>query len=368
MRQLKKYIVSLIVRIIRLLPLKKAIVFESYLGKRVDLNILYLMAIDVPYDKYFVCDGALSIDELQLSRVKIIKKPSLRYLITMARASIIVTNSRIHQNVFKKKKQQCIIQLWHGIPWKKLVYDQQHITFHHKTKDEYLSEFSNDVMKWNYLWVPSVEAEEKLVRAFRYQGEVIRSMYPADVVLLNQTPKSDRYTEWKSKYKTIVLYMPTFREQKAGYNNRGYADYQSIDIEALADKQPMTLFLVRSHYLIQDKMKRKRANIIDVNDVLDLNSLYLDVDVLLTDYSSAIYPFSLTRKPIVSVQVDKIEYELLRGLYSDGTVNMQMTYVDCVEELYAIRWDNLNQSAVNQHYYDVHYKEAFLSIIKGCEK
>ena len=56
---------------------------------------------------------------------------------------------------------------------------------------------------------------------------------------------------------------------------------------------------------------------IDVSDHPDINELMLVSDVLVTDYSSAIYEFSLLGRPMVFFAPDYEAYERERGFYFD---------------------------------------------------
>ena len=56
---------------------------------------------------------------------------------------------------------------------------------------------------------------------------------------------------------------------------------------------------------------------IDVSDHPDINELMLVSDILVTDYSSAIYEFSLLGRPMVFFAPDYEAYELERGFYFD---------------------------------------------------
>src|SRR3954470_10643555 len=56
---------------------------------------------------------------------------------------------------------------------------------------------------------------------------------------------------------------------------------------------------------------------IDVSDYPDINELMLVSDVLVTDYSSAIYEFSLLGRPMVFFAPDYAAYEKERGFYFD---------------------------------------------------
>jgi CDP-ribitol ribitolphosphotransferase len=56
---------------------------------------------------------------------------------------------------------------------------------------------------------------------------------------------------------------------------------------------------------------------IDVSDHPDINELMLVSDILITDYSSAIYEFALLRRPMVFFAPDYEAYERERGFYFD---------------------------------------------------
>ena len=57
---------------------------------------------------------------------------------------------------------------------------------------------------------------------------------------------------------------------------------------------------------------------IDVSAHPDIRELYLAADVLVTDYSSAMFDFAVTRKPILFFTYDLPEYrDVTRGFYFD---------------------------------------------------
>jgi CDP-glycerol glycerophosphotransferase len=56
---------------------------------------------------------------------------------------------------------------------------------------------------------------------------------------------------------------------------------------------------------------------IDVTNYPDVTELYLAADVLVTDYSSVMFDFSVTGKPIIFLAPDIAEYESKRGFYFD---------------------------------------------------
>ena len=51
------------------------------------------------------------------------------------------------------------------------------------------------------------------------------------------------------------------------------------------------------------------------NCKIPTEQLYAAADLLITDYSSVIFDFALTKKPILIYAPDRIEYEQERGFY-----------------------------------------------------
>ena len=60
-----------------------------------------------------------------------------------------------------------------------------------------------------------------------------------------------------------------------------------------------------------------RGFVIDASDHPDMNELMLVSDVLVTDYSSAMYEFALLERPIAFFAPDHAAYEGERGFYLD---------------------------------------------------
>jgi CDP-ribitol ribitolphosphotransferase len=74
---------------------------------------------------------------------------------------------------------------------------------------------------------------------------------------------------------------------------------------------------------------------IDVSDHPDINELMLVSDVLVTDYSSAIYEFALLDRPMVFFAPDYEAYEAERGFYFDYRTGVPGPIFETSEELAA---------------------------------
>ena len=348
----KSVIKKILVEFSSLLPIRKTVIVESFLGNKNDDNITCLLKSSDTLD-YNVLYVQKNKNNSVIPKGKRIIKNSIHYYIAMNTATYIITNSRVHSSLGRKRKGQNVIQMWHGVPWKNLAHDQKNIHFGSQTKEEYLSRFDADVDLWDYLWVPNKYAEVKFKSAFKYHGEMIKHMYPADTQLLEDN-KKQIITNLKTKLniplnKQIVLYMPTFREEKQ-IRSGVYEDIQTLDIEKLQESKDFYL-ITRGHYLT-NRVASEQVNTWDATSHESVNELYLLSDILITDYSSAIYSFSLLRKPIISFQNDLEEYREIRGLYPDAIAGMNITTATTYEDIKSLDFDNLEESNPQADYYD----------------
>jgi len=341
-------------------PIKERVIVEAFLGKRDDDNIsCYLAEIDETETPIYYVQ-TYNNRKLIPKGTRLIKK-SLRYIWFMHTSSLIITNSRLHSDLVLKREGQKVLQFWHGIPWKKLAYDQPDIQFAAEDKAQYLARFKQDVAKWDYLWTPNKYAEQKFRSAFQYKGRCITAMYPADVDLLRLEHKKDYVTGIKEalgipRDKKVILYMPTFREYLSDRSGK-YQYYSNIDVEQFARNNASCIILARLHYLVDKAWQTKVNNLIDVSHYSSINDLYLISDVLVTDYSSAIYSFSLLQKPIISLQFDLAEYESVRGLYEDATTGMDIIAVNDVAAFNRINLQHdLQMSKAKDDYYDMSFE------------
>jgi len=132
----------------------------------------------------------------------------------------------------------------------------------------------------------------------------------------------DRASAVRARYqlpegRRVILYAPTFRGESVV--TASYDDF--LDLErlaaALADDH---IVLMRLHPFVHDALRIPPALsgfAVDVSDHGDINELMLVSDVLVTDYSSAIYEFSLLDRPICFLAPDHAAYERERGFYFD---------------------------------------------------
>ena len=117
--------------------------------------------------------------------------------------------------------------------------------------------------------------------------------------------------------KRVVLYAPTFRGERVTVAR----DPTELDLAAIhAALGDDHVVLLRSHPFVRSRLAADpalRGFVIDASDHPDMNELMLVSDVLVTDYSSAMYEFALLERPIAFFAPDHAAYEGERGFYLD---------------------------------------------------
>lgn len=138
---------------------------------------------------------------------------------------------------------------------------------------------------------------------------------------LDPAYKEAKLKELYEKYpvcrgKKVILFAPTYR----GRNKKtAYYPYELIDFERLyqvCGEAYVVLFKmhpwVPTDVPIDGKYKDK---FMDVNKYPNINDLFYFTDLLITDYSSNIFEYSLMGNPMLFFAFDKIQYSFSRGFH-----------------------------------------------------
>ena len=115
----------------------------------------------------------------------------------------------------------------------------------------------------------------------------------------------------------VVLYAPTFRGERTT-DARHPAGLDLGHLRTVLGNDHVVL--VRLHPFVRSRLGSDPGLggfVVDVSDHPDIHELMVVSDVLVTDYSSAIFEFSLLERPIVFFAPDHEAYERERGFYLD---------------------------------------------------
>lgn len=235
-------------------------------------------------------------------------------------SQVYVYNMRIPAMIPFRKKQTTIGTGHGGGAYKKLLLDNPTIS-PIDIKLQKLSAAHTDIL------ISSCELYTKhVVRgAFAHKGECIECGMPRNDELINHDPKDTKMADYIKKYYNIpkdhklILYAPTYRKGK-----RGEASDYNLDTKGIVEAAKKRFggewtVLYRMHYFITDRLPKVLGdvNIIDVTEYGDMQDLLLASDILITDYSSSVWDYSLLGRPMFLYTTDLDRYLEKQGFYVD---------------------------------------------------
>ena len=238
---------------------------------------------------------------------------SRRYLEALGRARYLVTNLNM-PDYFHKKSGTTYVQTWHGTPLKRIGYDIERPSFPDRRGFE--ERLRRDVDRWDVLVSPNRFSTEVFRRAFRYEGRIIETGYPRNDAL--SSPEAARLgQEVRNRLGVpegvrVILYAPTWRDDAS------FA--LELDLNRLVEELgPDWLVLLRAHNAVADTVDAELGpGAANVSHYPDIRDLHLAADILLTDYSSAMFDFAVTGKPMLFYTYDLAVYrDAVRGFYID---------------------------------------------------
>ncbi|MFE2295312.1 CDP-glycerol glycerophosphotransferase family protein [Streptomyces sp. NPDC059452] len=235
----------------------------------------------------------------------------------LARSRWVVTNTHLPE-WFERAEGQCVVQTWHGTPLKRIGRD---LAGAPHADAAYMASMERRSAQWSLLVSPNSFSTPVLRRAFGYSGEVLECGYPRND-LLYAPDRAKVATAVRERLaipegRRVVLYAPTWREDRPRQGGRYGLDLQ-LDLdqarEALGEDH---VLLVRRHYLVGGSVPDTDF-VRDVSRHPDVAELLLISDVLVTDYSSIMFDFAQTGRPMLFHTYDLAHYrDTLRGFCFD---------------------------------------------------
>jgi len=233
-----------------------------------------------------------------------------------------IVNCRIPYRVVKKTGQ-IFVQCWHGTPLKKLGLDIEADDNAKVSKSSIKYAYSIDAMRMDYFISPSPYASKHFISGFGLKKDQLLELgYPRNDALFNGS--SDHLLIKKLKQSLnigvdvkVILYAPTWRDNSFCHKRQSHILHNPLEDDVFLNKfSDDIVFLYRGHYFTD--LQREPSRFIDVSSYNNINDLFLISDLLITDYSSVFFDFSLLNKPILFFMYDRHEYESkIRGVYLD---------------------------------------------------
>jgi CDP-glycerol glycerophosphotransferase len=303
-------------------PLRDAIVFISWKGKQCTDNPRGIADElrrrgDDREHIWVVTDPATPLPE----GATVVLANTQAYFEALARSRYVIANDDMPPH-YRKRDGQTYLQTWHGTPLKRIGFDVPRPQF--ASGATYLDHLADDVAKWDLLLSPNSFSTPIMRRAFHFDGEVCEYGYPRNDLMSRsdsaQLAGTVRERLGLPDGKRVVLYAPTWRDNQFYASGRYRFDLR-LDLErawrALGDDY---VILLRGHHQMAEDVPdaAQRGFAVNVTRYPDISELYLASDVLVTDYSSVMFDYATTGRPMLFFTYDLDDYrDNLRGFYFD---------------------------------------------------
>ena len=248
--------------------------------------------------------------------VEFVDAASLRGIYLLARSGVVLLGYRIaamsgYAHLLTRKHM--IIQLWHGIPLKRIgrLYPQE-------------TGWEHETALYSATVSSSPDDRNVMRQAF--------APLPLERVWMSGLPRNATITKPEAALpadyrrtlddvrarlggRRLALYAPTWRD--AGLEHYAFSDDEANALELfLRDHNAVLGVRGHSNVRFSDAYTREYATdaVLNVSDVPDANLLLRLADVLVTDYSSIYIDYLLTDRPVIHFAYDLESYCAGRGL------------------------------------------------------
>jgi CDP-glycerol glycerophosphotransferase (TagB/SpsB family) len=300
-----------------------AVFFESFYGRNASCNPLAIdraIAAQLPHVRRYwsVADASVQVPEGATAIID----GSAEWWRIRGSARLLVVNDWLRKR-YKRRRHQSVLQTWHGTMLKKLALSRSGQGV--KAAIATLLESR----RWTVLLAQNDHSRRVFRRAYAYRGPIWEVGYPRDDVLLTGDAAEVRRQLGIPNGTTVVLYAPTWRD-----DHPDQVDH--LDVARFAARLGdgyVTLIRGHSRTLVPGEAVRA-PGVIDVTGFADVSQLFLAADALVTDYSSVMFDFTVTGKPVFFFTPDLQHYrQTLRGFYFDLVAVAPGPVVSTLDEL-----------------------------------
>lgn len=211
-----------------------------------------------------------------------------------------------------------LINLNHGIPLKKIVYDDTVNNSHRTLKVRARSFLTAIPYRKSYIVSTSEKISKIYTSAYRKDmNHILQWGQPRNDCMFDGTLKHIQYED--VTYDKLILYMPTHRNEGATEIKIN----EILDLKRLNTfcEENNVIFVIKKHYYHRDELTDMKgySRIFDYTQtVCDTQELLYNADVLITDYSSCYIDYLLLDRPILFYSYDLDNYlENDREMYFD---------------------------------------------------
>ena len=367
------FLLRVLFKIFYIFPIyENRILFISFHGKQYSCNPKYLFEyIYHNYGnrfQYVWClnNGALFPEKYK--NVIIVKYLSLKHIWYVSTSRYYIDNT---VPFFFKRKEQIFINTWHGGGAYKKIRSGLNFLRRGRSKCK-ITLLEIRIKQISYIISSCSKFTDFMSREWDISENYFLpiGMPRNDMFFLNTDAKKKIKKQYLINEKEkIILFAPTFRgNPKAPDDINFFLDID--DLIKTVKKKFLNdfIFFFRGHFLIT--FNCVPDGLINVTDYPDMQELLCAADVLITDYSSSMWDFSLTFKPCFIYAPDLKKYQDEQGFYTpieEWPFPLAETNEQLVENILNFD-DEKYKNAVRKHHEALGSYENGTAAKRFCEK
>lgn len=297
----------------------EAVVFSSFMSRNASDSVLAIFEAlrdrGVGYELIWaVDDGSISVPE---GASKIVRRTE-KWFEVLSTARMVVNNVGAIEG-YGDRSFQKFVQTWHGTPFKLVGKSaEDYDGFNHYLENRRIEE---EASSWDLFVAQNEFISEIARRDFGYTGKVLKSGSPRNDTLVTSEKSRREAVRTQlglSQGTRAILYAPTWRESMSSGKSSRIVDFLDLDELTSQLGQDVSILLRGHNYnAAYSSANASRGAILDVTQYADINDLIIASDVLITDYSSIMFDYMLTDKPMIAYVPDAEEYLNVRGAYGE---------------------------------------------------
>lgn len=300
----------------RLLPINpRKIVVSNYYGRGFGDNpkaiVQELLRRNADVEIVWLTNGEHAAGSLP-EGVKACPYDSLRRIYELSTAKVWIDNCR--KGARFKKPGQIYLQTWHGFALKRIERDVAD-----KLPDDYPAYAERDSAQTDLIVSCSRFMTEIYRKSFWYNGEILEFGAPRNDLLCSDADRPDQKVRSAlgiPDSRRIVLYAPTFRaDGSLDAYNLDYARLCKSCEERFGGRFTAAIRLHPNVAKSAGALHYDGEITFNASPYEDMQELLAAADVIITDYSSLMFDFCLTRRPCFQFAIDIEQYRADRNFY-----------------------------------------------------
>ncbi|MDO4380242.1 MAG: CDP-glycerol glycerophosphotransferase family protein [Clostridia bacterium] len=225
----------------------------------------------------------------------------------------------------KPREGSLVVQLWHACgAFKKWGYSTLDLAWGGDRKTMLRFPMHNT---YTDVFVSSNAVAPNYAEAFGCNEEIIKPLgTPRTDIFFDESFVSSAREKLLNLFpeigkRKIILYAPTFRGNNPDESyNENRLDFEKLSF-ALSDEYVLVLklhpFTAKKFDLTKEEKEKYSSFVFNASNLIGTDAALCAADILIADYSSLIFEFSLLQKPMLFFAYDLEEYDRDRSFYYD---------------------------------------------------